>query len=255
MSAGQGWVGSVAGYLLDPASWSGPAGLGERLQEHVVLSGVAVLLAAVLTLPPALVLGHVGRGGGLAVALGNVGRAVPVLALVALLFMLPAPLGPGNVSVVLALTLFALPPLLTNAYVGVRGVDPAVVEAARGMGMSAAQVLLRVEVPLAMPLILTGVRLAALQTVATASVAGMVAGPGLGRIVSEGFVTYQPSRYLGAALLIALLALAVEGLLGLLQRAVERRRRGSGRTPPRGAGAEPGTPGTGGVGAMGFTGA
>ncbi|GAB7192737.1 hypothetical protein NUM3379_34460 [Kineococcus sp. NUM-3379] len=252
MSAGQGWVGSVSGYLLDPASWSGPAGLGVRLQEHVVLSGVSVLLAAVLTLPLAVVLGHAGRGGGLAVALGNVGRAVPVLALVALLFMLPAPLGPGNLSVVLALTLFALPPLLTNAYVGVRGVDRAAVEAARGMGMSGAQVLLRVEVPLAMPLILTGVRLAALQTVATASVAGMVAGPGLGRIVSEGFVTYEPSRYLGAALLIAALALAVEGLLGLVQHLVERRRRGGRRTPP-GAQEPARAPGTGRVGAMGFT--
>ncbi|GAA4974251.1 ABC transporter permease [Kineococcus glutinatus] len=248
-AAQQGWVQLVADYLSDPASWQGEGGLWQRLVEHVVLSGVAVAVAVVVAVPLGVLLGHTGRGGGLAVAVGNVGRAVPILALIALLFMLPAPFGPGDVSVVVALALFALPPLLTNTHTGMREVDRATVEAARGMGMSARQLVLRVELPLAVPLLLTGVRLAALQTVATASVAGLVAGPGLGRIVSEGFVTYTPSRYLGAALLIAVLALAVEGVLVLLQRSLDRvgrARRGSRRR----AGAPPAEDG---VAALGFT--
>ncbi|PPK93438.1 osmoprotectant transport system permease protein [Kineococcus xinjiangensis] len=253
MSASQGWVGLVGDYLLDPRSWTEPGGLGERLVEHVWLSGLSVALAVLLTVPVALLLGHAGRGGGLAVVLGNLGRAVPVLALIALLFLLPAPLGPRDASVVVALTLFAVPPLLTNTYVGVRQVDRGVVEAARGMGMSAAQVLLRVELPLALPLVLTGLRLAALQTVATASVAGMVAGPGLGRIVTEGFTTDAPSRYVGAALVIAALALAVEGLLVLLQRAADRVGRARRRGPGGGAADDGEDLQDAGVASLGFT--
>ncbi|MFB9377502.1 ABC transporter permease [Kineococcus gynurae] len=223
------WITLVTSYLGDPASWRGPNGLGLRLGEHVGLSLLAIVLAVVVTVPVAILLGHVGKGGGLAIALGNIGRAVPVLALIALFFLLPAPLGANDVSVVLALALFSVPPLLINTYVGMRGVDAATVDAARGMGMSARQLVTRVEVPLAAPLIFTGIRLAALQTIATASVAGIVGGPGLGRIVSEGFTVQDPSRYLSGALLIAVLALAAEALLALLQRRADPARRSRGR--------------------------
>ena len=237
----QGWLGLVTGYLFAPDSWRGPNGLGARLVEHIGLSALAVGLAVVLVVPLAVVLGHLGRGGGIAVALGNVGRAVPILALIAIFFLLPAPLGPTNASVVAALTLFSIPPLLVNTYVGMRGVDRGTVEAARGMGMNARQLVFRVELPLATPLLFTGLRLAALQTIATASVAGIVGGPGLGRIVSEGFTVQAPSRYLTGALLIAGLALVVELLLALLQRRADpaRRSRPSRRRAAGPGGGEP----------------
>lgn len=152
-------------WLTTSAHWAGENGIWHRLAEHLFLTVVCLLISCAIALPVALVLGHLGKGGALAVNLSNVGRAVPTFAVLVLLLL--SPIGSyGEWPTIIALVLFAVPPLLTNAYVGMRGVDPDVVRAARGMGMTGRQTLTRVELPLALPLILTGVRIAAVQLVA-----------------------------------------------------------------------------------------
>lgn len=207
-------------WLTDPANWQGPAGIGARLVEHLALSAASLAIACVVALPVGLWLGHVGRGQLVVINVANAGRAVPTYALLVLLAI--GPLGLGTVSTVVALVLFAIPPILTNAYAGVRGVDPEVVDAARGMGLAGGQVLRRVELPLAVPLIVTGVRLSAVQVIATATIAALVAGGGLGRIITAGFATQNIPELLAGALLVATLALLVEGGFGLAVRRVRR---------------------------------
>ncbi|NUK43912.1 ABC transporter permease [Streptomyces lunaelactis] len=197
-------------WLSTGSNWSGESGAWHRLGEHVYVSGVALLLACAIALPIALWLGHLGKGGALAVNISNAGRAIPVFAVLAL-FMLTPLRSAGYLPTIIALVLFAVPPLLTNAYVGMREVDRAVVEAARGMGMSGGQLFLRVELPLAHPLLMTGLRTAAVQVVATATIASMVGQGGLGRIITAGFNTYNTPQVVAGALLAGLLALLVGG--------------------------------------------
>ncbi|MFI1466068.1 ABC transporter permease [Streptomyces wuyuanensis] len=204
-------------WLTTGANWSGEGGAWHRLGEHLYVSGFAMALACAIALPTALCLGHVGRGGALAVNLSNVGRAVPVFAVLAL-FMVTPLRSAGYVPTIIALVLFAVPPLLTNAYVGMREVDRAVVEAARGMGMSGRQLFVRVELPLAYPMVMTGLRSAAVQVVATATIAAMVGQGGLGRIITAGFNTYDTPQVVAGALLVAVLALLVEAVLVAVDR-------------------------------------
>lgn len=222
-----GWLRDTAAWLTDPASWRGPAGIPALLVEHVGLSAAALGLACLVGLPLALWLGHVGRGGVLAVQVSNAGRAVPTLAVLVLLVLAPPPFGRTTLSAVLAFTLFALPPVITNTYVGMRAVDRDAVDAARGMGMSGWQLLRRVELPLAAPLLMTGVRIAAVQVVATVSIAALAAFGGLGRIVTRGFANQDVGQLVAGALLIAVLALVVDLLLGLPARGAGRRRGGA----------------------------
>jgi osmoprotectant transport system permease protein len=227
-----GIVGEVWTWLTTGAHWSGAGGAWQRLGEHVYLTVVCMAAACLLALPVALWLGHIGRGGALAVNISNVGRAVPTFAVLVLLTL--SPLGThGSWPTVIALVLFALPPLLTNAYVGMREADRDVVEAARGMGMSGWQLLRSVELPLAFPLIMTGVRSAAVQVVATATLAALPGGGGLGRIITAGFHLYNTAQVVAGAVLVALLALAIEGVLVVAERLLDpmRRRRRGGRTP------------------------
>ncbi|NUK11720.1 ABC transporter permease [Streptomyces lunaelactis] len=211
-------------WLSTGSNWSGESGAWHRLGEHVYVSGVALLLACAIALPIALWLGHLGKGGALAVNISNAGRAIPVFAVLAL-FMLTPLRSAGYLPTIIALVLFAVPPLLTNAYVGMREVDRAVVEAARGMGMSGGQLFLRVELPLAHPLLMTGLRTAAVQVVATATIASMVGQGGLGRIITAGFNTYNTPQVVAGALLAALLALLVEGALVAADRLLDPRRK------------------------------
>jgi len=217
----------VLAWLTDPATWSGENGIGNRLLEHGLLTVTATLVAALLGLPVAVWLGHLGRGGVLAVNISNVGRAVPTFAVLLLLALGPAgsgelgPYGRAGLATLIALVLFALPPIITNAYVGMREVDRDTVEAARGMGMTGWQLVRAVELPLAMPLVVAGLRLAVVQVWATATIAALVAGPGLGRIVTLGFVRQDLPQVVGGALVIAVLALMLELGLVLLQRAVD----------------------------------
>ncbi|MEU9994237.1 ABC transporter permease [Streptomyces sp. NPDC050848] len=217
-----GIVADAWSWLTTGANWAGEGGVWHRLGEHAYVSGVALLLACAIALPLGLWLGHIGRGGALAVNISNVGRAIPVFAVLAL-FMVSPLRNAGYVPTVIALVLFALPPLLTNAFVGMREVDRAVVEAARGMGMSGGQVFRKVELPLARPLVMTGLRSAAVQVVATATIAAMVGQGGLGRIITAGFNTYNTPQVVAGALLVALLALVVEVALVGADRLLGRR--------------------------------
>jgi osmoprotectant transport system permease protein len=223
------WFTDVVDWLTDPAHWQGPAGVPARFAEHLVLTAASVGLACALALPVALWLGHVGRGGTLAINLSNVGRAVPTFAVLVILAV--GPLGIGQAATITALVLFAIPPILTNAYVGMREVDHDVVEAARGMGMRGGELLRRVELPLAMPLVMAGIRLSSVQVVATATLAAVVAGGGLGRIITAGLGRQDQAQVVAGAFLVALLALAVELGLGGVQRLVDptRRARRAGR--------------------------
>jgi osmoprotectant transport system permease protein len=219
------------GWLADGANWQGSAGVPARLFEHLWLTAISMAIACAAALPVGLWLGHLGRGGTLAINISNVGRAVPTLAILVLLVL--SPVGLSIWATILALVAFAVPPVLTNTYVGMREVDRDAVEAARGMGMSGLQLLRRVEAPLAVPLIMNGVRLATVQVVATATIAALVAGPGLGRIITAGFGRRDYPQMVAGAILVAVLALLIEVLMELLQRRVDplRAARSTGAQP------------------------
>ena len=205
-------------YLNDPFNWTRPNGILDLAAQHLRISVTAVLAAMLIGIPVGALLGHTGHGGGFTVALSNVSRAIPTLALLTVFAV--TPIGFGPTATTIALALFALPPVLTNTYVGFRGVDRDVVEASRAMGMSESQVLLRAELPLAVPLLMTGVRTAAVQVVATATLAALVAGGGLGRIITLGFRQQDYGAVLAGAILVALLAVATEVVLAVVSRAV-----------------------------------
>lgn len=215
-------------FLLEEESWTRDNGLLEQLVQQLLLTVTALALAVLIGLPIALWLGHIGRGGLLAINISNIGRAVPTFALLAVLVRLEwpgndqfGPYGRAGLATLLALLFFALPPIITQAYVGVREVDAGVREAARGMGMSGWQLFRRVELPLAMPLVVSGVRLALVQVWATATIASLVGGPGLGNIIQLGFANLdRRSEGIAGAILVALIALVLELLAALAQRAV-----------------------------------
>ncbi|MET7786866.1 ABC transporter permease [Streptomyces sp900116325] len=204
-------------WLTGATHWSGDNGIWHRLEQHLFLTVGCLLISCLIALPVAVALGHLGKGGAFAVNISNVGRAVPTFAVLVLLLL--TPIGRyGEGPTVVALVLFAVPPLLTNAYVGMREVDRDVVQAARGMGMTGSQLLVRVEVPLALPLILTGVRIAAVQLVATATLAALAGGGGLGRIITAGFDLASTPQVVAGAILVAVFALIVEGVFEIGQR-------------------------------------
>lgn len=213
-------------WLADPAHWAGDDGIWHRLLQHLLLTVVCLVVSCLIALPVALVLGHLGKGGALAVNISNVGRAVPTFAVLVLLLL--TPVGDwGEGPTIVALVLFAVPPLLTNAYVGVREVDRDVVQAARGMGMTGRQTLLRVELPLALPLVLNGVRIAAVQLVATATIAALAGGGGLGQIITAGFNLASTPQVVAGAVLVAAFALLVEGLFEIAERLAPHWARGA----------------------------
>jgi osmoprotectant transport system permease protein len=193
-----------------------PGLIVEKTLEHLELSVIAIVIALLIGLPVGVVLGHLHRGSFLAINLGNVGRALPSLAVVA--FGL-AIFGIGMWNVVFALVVLAVPPIVTNAFVAVDGVDADAVESARGMGMSPRQVLWRVELPLALPLLFAGVRTGSLYVIATATLAGIVGGGGLGDIIVNQ-ASYRLAGVIGAALCVSALAFTVDALLAAVQRAM-----------------------------------
>jgi len=205
-------------YLNDPFNWTRDDGILDLLGVHLAISAVAVLAAFVLAFPLGVLLGTSGRGGGAVIVVSNVSRAMPTLALLTL-FAVSA-IGFGNKATTIALAVFAFPPILTNTFVGFRGVDADVREAARAMGLSRTQVIARVDLPLALPQVMTGLRTAAVQVVATAGLAALVGGGGLGRIVNLGFGQQNYGLIIAGAILIAALALLTEFLLVVLTWAV-----------------------------------
>ena len=221
-------------YLSDGANWSGSDGIAALLGQQLLLTVTALLMAMVVGLPIALWLGHLGRGGFLAINISNVGRAIPTFALLALLVVAPWPgtggLGPygrAGLATLIALTLFALPPIITISYVAMREVAPDVREAARGMGMTGPQRFWRVELPLGLPLVVSGLRLALVQVWATATIAALVAGPGLGQVITDGFFRSNYGKGIAGALVVAVVALLLELAAALVQKAVDPARRGT----------------------------
>jgi osmoprotectant transport system permease protein len=187
--------------------------------EHLRMSAISLVLALALALPVALWLAHTGRGSFLAINASNVGRSLPSLAIIALVFSLPG-FGLSQNTAIFALVLLGIPPILTNAYVGVREVDRDVVEAARGMGMRGVQILRGVELPLAAPVVMAGVRTAAVQIVATATLGALVGAGGLGLFIVDGIASSDTGRLITGALLVALLAIVIDVGFGVLERAV-----------------------------------
>ncbi len=218
-------------YLTDASRWSGSNGIGTFFIQQMLLTVTSLLVAVLVGLPVALYLGHLGRGGFIAVNVSNVGRAVPVFAVLLVLSIGPVgakefgPYGRAGLATLIALVLFALPPIITNAYVGVREVDRDVVEASRGMGMSGRDIFTEIELPLAMPVIMTGIRLALVQVWATATIAALVAGPGLGRIITRGFANHRTAEVVAGAILVAVGALVLEGIAVLAERGLDPMRR------------------------------
>lgn len=203
-------------WIVDPAHWVGSAGIDYRIVEHLAISGLAVGLATVVALPVGVLVGHTRRGRALVVGLTGAARALPTLGLLTLLGLA---LGIGLRAPVIALVVLAIPSVLAGAYAGVESVSRMAVDAARAVGMTEWQIVRRVEIPLGLPIIVGGVRAAVLQVVATATLAAYIADAGLGRYLFEGLKTRDYAEMLGGSLLVAALALVLEGAFALLQRA------------------------------------
>lgn len=211
------FLGRVVEWFTTAGHWQGDAGAVHRLSEHAVMSLGAVVVAAAVALPLGIWLGHTGRGGALAINVSNVGRAVPSFAILVLAAQV---VGIGWKPAFAALVALAVPPMVTNAYVGLRDVDRDVKESARGMGMTGPQSLWRVELPVSLPLIMAGVRTAAVQVVATATLAALVAWGGLGRYIVDGIAQRDFVQVFAGAVLVAVLSIATELVLGILQRLI-----------------------------------
>jgi osmoprotectant transport system permease protein len=221
-------------YLTTGSNWTGDRGMLHLMEQQLLLTVTALALALVLGLPLALWLGHLGKGGFLAINITNIGRAVPTFALLALFVTADfpgvrefGPYGRAGLATLLALALFALPPIITNSYVAVLEVPSDVKQAADGMGMTGAQKFFKVELPLALPLIASGVRLALVQVWATATIAALVAGPGLGRVITDGFFRTNYGKGIAGAVVVGLVALVLELLAAGAQRLVAPSRNGS----------------------------
>jgi osmoprotectant transport system permease protein len=225
--------GDLARWFSDGQHWTGPDGVPTRVLEHVEISAAGVALALVVAIPVGLFIGHVRRGQFVAVSIANLGRAIPSFAILSIVFQLMLHYFGRNAfgfwPTVVALLLLAIPPILTNTYVGVEGVDRDTIEAARGMGMTGGQVLARLELPLALPLMIAGIRTATVQVVATATLAALIAGGGLGRYIIDGFAQNDTTKVLAGAVLVAVLAIVTELGFGLLERIVSPRTSSEGR--------------------------
>jgi osmoprotectant transport system permease protein len=221
------FLADVGSFLTDGANWRGNEGIPTLFLQHLQLTVVSVAFAALIAVPIGVLVGHIRRGGAIAVNIANVGRALPALALLILAVQVVGIGKPEgllrivqSVPAFIAMVALAVPPMVANSYVGVSGVDDDVRQAARGMGMSGGQVLMRVELPLAMPLIWAGVRTATIAVVGTATLAAIVDSGGLGRYIVDGLATFDQVKVFAGGLLVALLAIALELTLAAIQRRV-----------------------------------
>jgi osmoprotectant transport system permease protein len=204
-------------WIFDPANYQGPGSVPSRILEHLLFTFVTLVLASVIAIPFGFAIGHTGRGRGLAVATAGGLRALPTLGLLTLVALW---IGIGLGAPYVALTILAIPPILAGAYTGFEAIDRATIDAARAVGLSEWQILTRVEVPLGLPLLIGGIRSAALQVVATATLAAYIADFGLGRYLFMGLKTRDYGEMLGGSILVILLALALEGIFATIQRFV-----------------------------------
>ncbi|MDN3356925.1 ABC transporter permease [Actinomadura sp. DC4] len=215
-------------WLTTSSHWSGSDGIPHRLLEHLGYSGLALAIAMVIALPLGALVGHTGRGGFVVVSLANLARAVPTLGLLLLVVTITSI---GLTPVIVPLIALATPPILVNTYEGIRGVDADIKDAAKGMGMKGLGVLLKAEVPVAMPLILLGLRTAAIQVVATATIAAEAGIGGLGRFIIDGLSRKDYPSVVGGSVLVVLLAVVVQlAFIGIRRAFVSQGLRGSSRT-------------------------
>ena len=216
------FLGEVAAWFGDPASWTGRNGIPIRAWEHVSLSLVSLAVAVAIALPVGLFIGHTNRGARVTMAVANVGRAVPSIGWLGIALPITLALfqrgGLGFLPSFVALVALGIPPIVTNTYAGLRQVDAEMLEAGRGVGMHELQLLGRVEVPIALPVIMAGIRSSAVTIVATATLAALVGGGTLGDFILQGLYVNDHPRIFGAAVLVALLALGTELAFGFLQR-------------------------------------
>jgi osmoprotectant transport system permease protein len=223
-------MGDIIAFFTDPANWSGQLGIPNRLLEHLVISGLAILVATIIGLPLGLYIGHTGRGANLAINLANIGRAVPSYAILVMVLPVTLALAPvlgyspslglDFLPILISMTLLAIPPILVNAYAGLRSVDRELIEAGRGMGMREGQILRGIEMPLASPVIIGGFRTATLSVIATATIGAVLSGGGLGRFIFDGLTQGEAGRasiYAGA-ILVTVLAVSVDLFLAVVQR-------------------------------------
>jgi len=204
-------------WILDPANWTGPGNIAQRLGEHLAVAASVLVIAAVIALPVGALIGHTGKGREIAVMVSGGLRALPTLGVLTLFGLW---LGIGLAAPVLALVILAIPPLLAGAYAGFESVDRRTVDAARAMGMREIQIVGGVELPLGMPILVGGIRSASVQIIATATLAAYLADEGLGRYIFEGLKTRDYAEMLGGSILVIALALAVDGCFAILQRVV-----------------------------------
>jgi osmoprotectant transport system permease protein len=219
-------VTDTAAWLSDPAHWSGPNGIPTRLLEHLALSGVSIAIAIALAVPIGIYIGHTGRFTRGAINTANLWRAIPSLALIGLVLPFTAAVDPQLgfkvYPTVVAMVVLAVPPILVNAQAGIAGVDRDVVEAGRAMGMREGQLVRRLEVPLALPTLVAGIRSGAVQVVATATLGAIFGSGGLGRYLVDGVAQNDDAMTFAGVVLVAALALAVEGGFVVIQRAAQK---------------------------------
>lgn len=215
-------IDSTIAWFTDPAHWTGPNGIPARLAEHVAISGISLAIAIAVALPIGLYIGHTGRGVGVAVSSANLWRSLPSIALIAIVLPITAALDPQAgfklYPTLVAMVVLAVPPILVNTYAGIREVDRDLVEAGRGQGMSAGQVLTGIELPLSVPVILTGIRSGAVQIVATATLGAIFGFGALGRFLIDGVSQHDTGQIFGGATLIAALVIATDLMFAALQR-------------------------------------
>jgi osmoprotectant transport system permease protein len=215
-------IGATIAWLTDPANWQGPDGIPTRVVAHILVSGTALLFALLIGLPIGLIVGHTRKGAAVAINVANIGRALPTLAVITLVLpvtvLIDNQLGFKVYPTLIALVILGLPPIIVNTYTGISSVDPDLIEAARGMGLTERRVLSRVEIPVAIPVISGGVRAAATQIVATATLGAIFGGIGLGRFLVEGIAQNDDGMIFGGVTLVALLCIATEGLFTWIQR-------------------------------------
>lgn len=209
-------------YLQQAQNWSGPEGIWARVLEHLYYTALSVLVAAVIAIPLGILIGHTRRGSFFVIGISNAARAIPSLGLLVLVVLL---LGTGNFPIILVLAVLALPSILTATTAGIEGADPEAVYSARALGMTGGQVVSQVEWPLALPLVISGLRSATLQVVATATVAAFAAGGGLGRLLISGQRSNDYAQMFAGAVLVAVLAIVLDVVLGGVGLLVGRRAR------------------------------
>ena len=223
--------GDAFAWIFDPSHWTAGPDVSGHLLEHLAVSGVCVLIAVAIALPIGIAIGHTGKGRGAAILISNIARALPTLGLLSILILLT---GIGLLPIAIVLVILAIPPMLAGAYAGVESVDRQTIDAARALGMTEWQIITRVEIPLALPLLIGGLRATALQVIATLGIASAFAFGGLGIYLINGLATADYTQLLAGAILITALALVVDGVLAVVQRFVIPRGVAVGRSAPNG---------------------